>query len=204
MRNLLSIGILALTMAPGAPIERQAPSAMDLTKRIICDGKWRGHGIPTGTSTLITVGHVIDGCTVIGWEDNLGHHGTFTAVLRRKFELRKDEFGQEYPYRDYALLLSDTNFTFWAEISRRKPKNGEILYSALLLPGNNLLAPVSGSFVGIDGAGHYHTDLASHPGSSGVPIMDQAGNVLALNNGGYGATTGHALAWGTPVSQIFD
>jgi hypothetical protein len=34
--------------------------------------------------------------------------------------------------------------------------------------------------------------------------MDQAGNVLALNNGAYGANTGRALAWSTPVSQIFD
>lgn len=204
MRDLLYVGVLAFAMAPGTTVERPAPDSLSLTKRILCDGKWRGHGIPTGATTLATVAHVIEGCVVIGWEDDLGHRGTFTAVLRRKYEYRKDEFGHEYPYRDYALLLSDSKFEFWAQTSKRKPRNGEILYSALLLPGNNRLAAVSGPFVGIDGSGHYEADLASHPGSSGVPLMDAEGNVLGLNNGGYNAATGRSLAWGTPVSQIFD
>lgn len=204
MRNLLYIALLAATVAPGASVERKAPDAMGYTKRILCDGKWRGHGIPTGSQTLATVAHVIEGCTVIGWDDSLGNHGTFTAVLRRRLETRKDEFGNEYPYRDYALLLSDTPFQFWASVSKREPRNGEILYSALILPGNNRLGTVSGPFVGVDGSGHYETDLASHPGSSGTPIMDQSGTVLAVNNGGYNAATGRSLCWATPVSQIFD
>lgn len=199
MRELLYIGVLALAMASGTSVERKAPDSLSYTKRILCDGRWRGHGIPTGSHALATVGHVIEGCTVIGWEDDMGKHGTFTAVLRRKFEMRDG-----IPYRDYALLLSDTQFEFWAQTSKRKPRNGEILYSALLLPENNRLFPVSGPFVGMDGWGHYETDLASYPGSSGVPVMDQDGNVVALNNGSYGVNYGRSLAWATPVSQIFD
>lgn len=199
MRNLLYIVLLAFTIAPGAPIERKAPDAMGYTKRILCDGKWRGHGIPTGSYTLATMGHVIDGCVTLGWEDDQGNHGVVTAVLRRKFE---DKEG--HPHRDYALLLSDTQFGFWAQTSKRQPRNGEILYSGLVMPGNFRLCTVSGPFIGVDGDGHYETDLVSHPGSSGTPLMDQDGNVLGLTGGAYGLNFGRATAWATPVSQIFD
>lgn len=195
MRDLLYIALLALTMAPGASIERKAPDAMGLTKRILCDGKWRGQGIPTGGAVILTAAHVTEGCVVLSWDDYSGNHGTIKAVLRRKYEM-KDNF----PASDFALLLSDTSFPFWADISKRIPPSGEILYSGVLLYGNIQLSTVSGPFIGKNSRGFYESDIKAWAGSSGAPLMDQSGHVLGIVSGGVPGQT----QWSTPVSQIFD
>lgn len=196
--KLLYVGLLAFATTQVAPVERKPPSAMSLTKRVLCDGKWRGHGIPTGPTTLVTVAHVLEGCNVLGWDDNLGNRGTF-IVLRREYKERDGR-----PIKDHALLLSDTHFSNWATIEKRTPRNGEILYCGLLLPGNSHVSTVSGPFIGIDSDGFYHSDMSSFPGSSGIPVMDAEGKIRAIDNGSYGSNLGRHIAWSTPIGKFFD
>lgn len=197
--------LLAVLLAGCAPVRTQTvsifalpapPPAMHSMVKVLCNGQWRGWATPYGATFALSVGHVIDGCTTIGWMTPM-KHGDF-IVLKSAFS----ETTEHVPIKDYALLLSNVPFDSWVEVSKRKPKPGEVLWHRLLLFGS---VPVDAPsfFLGTDADGFYESEGSSRPGSSGSGWFTSSGEVIGVVNGSEGATYGRSVVWGTPTEVIF-
>ena len=174
----------------------EAPQAMRSIVKVMCDGSWKGWATPYGSNVAISVAHVIDGCTTIGWQSPTSK-GDF-IVLKREYSEDKDGT----PLKDYALLLSSAQFDSWAEVSKRAPDPGEILWHRLLLFGN---VPVNAAsfYLGTDEQGFYKSEGTARPGSSGSGWFTSDGQIVGVVNGDEGRKYGRALVWGTPMKEIF-
>jgi hypothetical protein len=181
------------------PVSRLSPPpvAMRNMVKVICDGAWRGWATPYAATFALSVAHVVENCSTIGWEGGIGKRGNFTVL---RIESKVDAEGT--PLKDSALLISDAAFDSWATIARRKPEPGELFWHRLLLAGRRSVDAPSW-FLGRDEAGHMELEGTSYPGSSGSGLFNVDGELVGVVNGSYGVGMGRSLVWATPNSEVF-
>lgn len=169
-----------------------APEAMRATHRLACGGgAFRGLGTAYGATMMVTAYHVIEKCQSIEWIDVTGQRG---FLIVAKFDQK----------RDWAILVlqEGSSFNYWTSVTTEEPRNGERLWSFVVLPGE-VLRPVSDVYIGADGSGDIHTSSLSHPGSSGSGIYNGAGELVGIVNGSYGYSIGNRTLYGTLSKWIF-
>lgn len=180
----VAMWIGALPGAWAAPDAGATPAPGGLSYvEVICDNQLAGLAAPISAFSAVTAAHVTEGCVTLGWRTRF-KSGRF-------LQLKRDA------KQDWALLLVQyASFDTWMTVAKDKPKNGDRLWWYLLLPGEPAQeAPVSGTYIGEadsdismgdePGIHLMYVDGVFYPGSSGGPLANADGELVAIGKGWY-------------------